>query len=880
MVTVNRLGTRKSPPDPKAMPAQLHDAEEALIAGRRTDDPARLAAGLAISGGGIRSATFALGVLQALQDLQLLSRFDYLSTVSGGGYIGSFLGSLFIEQKDRELAPGAKPAVAPGPASATGWARVESALAPQSPELRWLRDNGRYLSPNGAGDSWLAGAVILRNWAAVQIVLATFLSAVFSSLTLVRACAERIPRVLSLLPSAGAFKPSPLFLAPALTAALWVIPAGWAYWLLPADTEPDDEAFYPRLLAVLVCVGAAVAACWTRPLQPWTTPWFGCAVVSLLTLLLGGRMSAGADGDRAGRGDRGRNVLSGFLKAGLLVTLGLATIALIDSLGQLAFLKFHAGIGTAWLGAGIASVFSIATFGNKLAKLLAPGDAGAAPKGVRLPVSAVALVVALLLAAAMLTALSAATYALAWHGSAPLPGAMHRGPLAALALSTLLASYLMGQAFTFINRSSQASFYADRLTRAYLGASNLNRLNGEGKEQSVTQVIAGDEIPFARYRPERKQGPLHLINVTLNETMDGRSQIEQQDRKGMVLALGPAGVSVGVRHHARWIDGADGLLEPVAPIQTDPQGPRPFRVFEPRTRERLHTEPLSLGRWMAISGAAFSTGLGFRTSLGLSLLCGIFNIRLGHWWWSDTEPERRAGEKGRLGRLRRLGQLFSRAFPVQSHLFDELLARFPGTARRHWYLSDGGHFENTACYELIRRRVPFIVLIDDGEDAAYRFDDLSQLVRKARLDFGAKITFLTDELLDEHLDQDVRRLIGPISTISATRKTAEACAWSRRCAALGLVEYAGDPNGPASLLLVLKPALVGDEPQDVIQYALANPDFPQQSTANQYFDEAQWESYRQLGEHVARKLFKALPPDLAAARWRPSLLSPAPILPG
>ena len=47
--------------------------------------------GLAFSGGGIRSATFNLGVLQALSELKLLKEFDYLSTVSGGGYIGSWL---------------------------------------------------------------------------------------------------------------------------------------------------------------------------------------------------------------------------------------------------------------------------------------------------------------------------------------------------------------------------------------------------------------------------------------------------------------------------------------------------------------------------------------------------------------------------------------------------------------------------------------------------------------------------------------------------------------------------------------------------------------------------------------------------------------------
>lgn len=47
--------------------------------------------GLALSGGGIRSATFNLGILQGFAHLGLLRRFDYLSTVSGGGYIGAWL---------------------------------------------------------------------------------------------------------------------------------------------------------------------------------------------------------------------------------------------------------------------------------------------------------------------------------------------------------------------------------------------------------------------------------------------------------------------------------------------------------------------------------------------------------------------------------------------------------------------------------------------------------------------------------------------------------------------------------------------------------------------------------------------------------------------
>src|SRR3954454_12098922 len=57
--------------------------------------------GLALSGGVIRSATFNLGVLQALAELELLEEFDYLSTVSGGGYIGSWL-SAWVARADAQ----------------------------------------------------------------------------------------------------------------------------------------------------------------------------------------------------------------------------------------------------------------------------------------------------------------------------------------------------------------------------------------------------------------------------------------------------------------------------------------------------------------------------------------------------------------------------------------------------------------------------------------------------------------------------------------------------------------------------------------------------------------------------------------------------------
>jgi hypothetical protein len=57
--------------------------------------------------------------------------------------------------------------------------------------------------------------------------------------------------------------------------------------------------------------------------------------------------------------------------------------------------------------------------------------------------------------------------------------------------------------------------------------------------------------------------------------------------------------------------------------------------------------------------------------------------------------------------------------------------------------------------------------------------------------------------------------------------------------------------------MLVKATVTGDEPEDVRNYHRANPDFPQQTTADQFFDEAQWESYRRLGEHAGDGIFSS-----------------------
>ena len=119
--------------------------------------------GICFSGGGIRSATFNLGVLQGLAALEKLGSFDYLSTVSGGGYIHQFLASWISQDKVDKV----QRLLQPLPSK-----HAERTLWPEP--LRWLRRYSNYLTPQVGlftADTWVAFAVWLRNTFLNQIVL-------------------------------------------------------------------------------------------------------------------------------------------------------------------------------------------------------------------------------------------------------------------------------------------------------------------------------------------------------------------------------------------------------------------------------------------------------------------------------------------------------------------------------------------------------------------------------------------------------------------------------------------------------------------------------------------------------------------------------------
>jgi hypothetical protein len=246
-----------------------------------------------------------------------------------------------------------------------------------------------------------------------------------------------------------------------------------------------------------------------------------------------------------------------------------------------------------------------------------------------------------------------------------------------------------------------------------------------------------------------------------------------------------------------------------------------------RPTDKYACGTMSLGTAVSVSGAAASANMGARTpSSALVMLLTLFNVRLGYWAPTPNRTWWRAGS--------------ARLWPY--YTIQELLSQTTDLLP-FCYLTDGGHFENTGAYALIQRGCRTIVISDCGADPKPpRFTDLGELVRKVRIDFGTKIDLDLNKLRDD--DPQSHFLVGTIQYSEAHANK------------IGLPKEERD-----GVIIVIKPNLTSPLPADVRQYGFENGEFPQQSTADQWYDEQQFESYRQLGvvsgEAVANEVMRA-----------------------
>lgn len=876
--------------------------------------------GLALSGGGIRSATFSLGVLQALANKEKLVHIDYLSTVSGGGYIGSWL-TAWIHRK--------------------GLAHVCSALksngvvagsANEAPEVAWLRQYSNYLAPNLgllSADSMTLVAIWCRNVLLNMVILFSFLALWFL-----------VPRLL-LVPVI--FSMQHLSTEMGL-AALWLgfflFPLGLSYCLTYA-TFPAERGEVILLSAswqvlilvitpgILTAILASIAlfsretsgVALTQAVISGTiiltlsgTAWFffqvamqrpwrvaketGIFLLAFVVAMIVGfgmllvfteliRPIAQSHTERAA------NLLT-FGPPALLLTFGVAGTVLVGIVGR-AYLEssrewwsrmnaWFAMLGFVWLGICALSFYAVpvmlwvhgkigawttavlgTTWLTGLLATLFSKEGAAEGRSVRdiaiakvLGVAVVIVVTGIFFGVAAgvgstvetafltqaendnieaaqkkatppaalgfndegilprLIVESFARQELSFRACRALPWlstAPSKAPAAAvcpeglsgtglLTLATLLTFLVFGWRVD-VNKFSLHNLYKNRLIRCYLGASNDKR-----NPHPFTGFADKDDIKLSNMQAENQEKsrpvrPLHILNSALNITQG--SNLAWQERKAASFTFTPF-------HCGFLLGSSTGDADKATGLSAGKSSVGGYRDAKNWASKHDEGGAFTLGMAMATSGAAVSANQGRASSPALAFILTIFNVRLGRWspnplWrngWRNASPS--------FGLFNLLQELFGHSTEVSDYL----------------YLSDGGHFDNTGIYELVRRRCGTIIAVDAAQDEERDMSDLANLVRKCRIDFGVDITVDLNELGTSRAQQRVSAGF-----------------------VVGKIKYDIEDSRKDGTLIIIKPTLVSKLDTDVFGFSRESKSFPQQSTIDQFFSESQFESYRKLGERIA-----------------------------
>jgi hypothetical protein len=882
-----------TPPPPSGPASRAPYWSQAIRKGHRTCD----LIGLAFSGGGIRSATFNLGVLQALQQFDLLRRVDYLSTVSGGGFIGSWLVAN-VYRKTRWLA------------RLTNW----------DDSLAHLRRYSKYLSPETgilSADTWTMIGIWVRNAFLVQLTSVTWLAAILATALLLRtafnSAGDYVP-VFQAISAVG------IFLVTAVL--LYNLAAGRERQVVQKDDPPWIDRFAGALARVAGSQREKAIRLWLASFRLKVKPGFDATWIQRLAVLpawvasfcVASLLWANAVNVSDGSLDHYSDILIWAYRqwwilfcitgAGLFV-IAAATVtqfskrtktlkdyskALLRPLWITAisvvtlyletcaiFYLFHMLANQSGEYAWYAYVFGpwLVLGANTVSIVLFIGFCGRhSPEwtrewwtrlgawlgiyGVAYLAASVAAVFGPLWILLLFTVpWLAKAVSLSWLGSV-ITGLMSGNSskttgdaassktpwleyLAQLAGVLFIAGAVLAVSTTLYVLLVSAGTEASINAANYWIALNLI-------PQSVIWVTFGASIVLGL-----------IFSASFDINIFGLNRFY---RNRLVRCyLGATRSAPGLRHPQPFtaFDGCDDLL--LGDLRTsrgDFRGPfpiingslnlggssdlslhtrhsasfsmTPLRCGSDRrkvgfiptgdaTSRHKFAGGLRLGQAVAISGAAVSPNMGYSTSPLVAFLLTLFNVRLG-WWFPNPGRKKYKLRGPRLGLSYLILELFGLA----------------GETSDFVNVSDGGHFENLGIYELVRRRCKVIIASDGECDEFLRFGSLGNLVRICETDFDAKI------------DIDVSSI--------RQQKDGESFA---HCT-VGKITYS---NGSIGYLIYLKASITGDEDVGVTQYRATHPTFPHESTADQFFTEDQFESYRRLGNHVVEHALRGT--DLYAA---------------
>jgi hypothetical protein len=890
-----------SEPDKGRPPAENEiDAEESGPAGEPwiCETPVHRV-GLAFSGGGIRSATFNLGILKALHELRLLKHVDYLSTVSGGGYIGAWwCASRARWGKEFPATPRSSQLGIP----------EQKEMNREPEEVRHLREFSNFLSPRIGffqSEMWNAVIAVVSAVLPAVMVASAVMAVAFlvwlgvTSLILAEALQMPMPQPTWLLAVSG-WLPTGLanlgwfqgWLAPGILAVFMIVlhiafELRWRGLGKAEKSSIGEQALIHGLLLIGVSAGIfwgwGMLSAWSRtvlpktPAHPWEwatsinppqdatfsfdpafSPylfagpilWIGVAVVVLLVRLLIMRIRRENAGLMVTTIDR---ALSRLLGTALVV----AVLAVLWLVG--CWINYTDWGAKVPAGGALVSGGVFALLRNWMGRL-GPGKKGGVMDMIKPLIPQILAYVAIALWAIWVAAILAKLIHGDYSSTAP-----HYSPWILFAVALGIVVFAV---FAFDPAQvSMHSFYRNRLSRAYLGASNVNAVDSRGiaaDRNRQTDVRWRDDIELCALSPSAKEvaedkakpkeedrvytssssgggdepsrvRPLLLVCCAANDL--GGDHLGNLSRGSRSAVLSKFGYAIG-DHWKSWKD-------------------------EKKTKGENH-KTLGLGSAITASAAAFNSNMGsvsMSLGAGVTFLCTALNLRLGLWLPHPLSAKHGPGiAVGWLFLKEMFGLTNSGLRPKQpdSPWTASGTLRQPDDDRpvaEDVHLSDGAHFENLALYELVRRHCRYIIVSDCGADAEVSFDDFGNAVRRIREDFGVEI-----EIDLSPLKPNEARL-------------------SKQHVAVGTIYY--NPRGDRmdnAILVYFKPSLTGDEPCDIAQYQTRNAAFPHESTGDQFYDEAQWESYRRLGEHAAYSAFRflererrkdELSPDevFSGARW-------------